>query len=934
MQEQVESMQQSGIPGNNVSSGLNEEKLRRESGVTGICTEIKSVLEPCLLPPDLKIAFLVKPQYDFFLKDIIRHFSKLCQVKKFIVTHTTQIEQAMIWADVCWFEWCDELIAIATKLDLSEKKKIICRLHSYEAFTNILQHVNWKRVDKVVFVAPHIREIALQQTSQLEKQNTCIIPNAVNPDRVLFKERSQGFNIAFVGHINYKKGPMLLLHAFHQLVQVDGRYQVFLAADFQDLRYNLYFSQMIRELDLDKNVHLAGWVDDIPNWLLDKNYIVSTSVLEGHPVGIMEAMACGIKPVIHNFVGAKGIFPEKYLWNTIPGFIQHIRDEAYCSREYREFANNYSLEKQMKSISRILFDNDKISTDANKGVGLPVLSNNQGNDNGRSARYIETSKPLSVDQKTYLADYQKYNWQFTEDIFAKNPSERANSLYREALGQIARNKDSLAEATLERVCHITDFANLQSLLKLIDLYRKNDNVRGIKEMWKRAAVAAIRRGEYDNFLHYHYLSNYAENMYAKNPRYQYAWIDHDLNTLIELAAKGHPLKQWVEQNRKKKDYPNFNGKIKIGFLLEGFSQIQAPTQGYRSLAHYYDKQKFELSFYSRFPLTCEIAQKERYDLVADEFTKNGCQVRCPEHSLKPMEQIYFLTENIVRDEIDILFFQTFYFVPQFNFISCLRPAFFQTGASHQQPEYARNVDSIHIIKTLIPDHTVCCYDALITMDKSPDIKPQKRADFGIPENAVVLICANRDLKYRNAMRDNYWNAVDAVLERHVNAYFLPLGLESLTADIPVSAKVRDRIKVLGFRKDLVSFLKMADIYIDIFMHTSGAVMEAAFMGIPVLAIKRYLPGSPFTVLNNDITSILLPDTELLIGYNEMDRWHSTVDRLILDSDYRRQMGQKHQEFAKRFEPRQAVQHFLDEMCNAFWHKIKQTEAERFKKVNV
>lgn len=58
----------------------------------------------------------------------------------------------MQWADICWFEWCDELIAYGSKLELAREKKVICRLHSYEAFTDYINNVTWNSIDKLIVV--------------------------------------------------------------------------------------------------------------------------------------------------------------------------------------------------------------------------------------------------------------------------------------------------------------------------------------------------------------------------------------------------------------------------------------------------------------------------------------------------------------------------------------------------------------------------------------------------------------------------------------------------------------------------------------------------------------------------------------------------------------------------------------------------------------
>ncbi len=89
-------------------------------------------------------------------------------------------------------------------------------------------------------------------------------------------------------------------------------------------------------------------------------------------------MTKGLKPLIHNFVGARGIYPDKYLWNTIPDFVRMATEDDYDPAEYIGFIEtNYSMEKQLESIDRV------ISGSCNKGtlnsqspdINLAELSN-------------------------------------------------------------------------------------------------------------------------------------------------------------------------------------------------------------------------------------------------------------------------------------------------------------------------------------------------------------------------------------------------------------------------------------------------------------------------------------------------------------------------------------------------------------------------------
>lgn len=299
------------------------------------------------------IVFFVKQGLDSFLKDIINELSHDYVTKKIVVTNLKQIDEGMKFADICWFEWCDELISYGSKLDIAKEKNIICRIHSYESFTEYPCNVYWKNIDKIIFVSEHIRNFTINNFN-IDKEKTMVIPNGIDITKWTFKDRKPGFNIAYVGYINYKKGPMLLLHTFKAIYDKNNQYKLYIAGKFQDARDVLYFNQMIKEFGLEDNVIYEGWQDNLDIWLEDKNYILCTSVLESQNISIMQAMAKGIKPIIHNFVGAKEIYPQCLIWNTINDALEMLIDSKYDSQEYNCFVkNDFELQDQIEKLKAL-----------------------------------------------------------------------------------------------------------------------------------------------------------------------------------------------------------------------------------------------------------------------------------------------------------------------------------------------------------------------------------------------------------------------------------------------------------------------------------------------------------------------------------------------------------------------------------------------------
>lgn len=289
-----------------------------------------------------------------FLADIYEFTGLRFPVQLFEGQSVEQMYELMKSSALCWFEWCTDMVVEASKLPKVSRN--IVRLHRFEAYNSWTSRVRWENIDVLIMVGnSFVKDALLKQVPDIESRTRLIeIPNGVNLDKFRFVDKQRGKNIACVGYLNMRKNPMLLLQCIQKLHYIDPDYKLFFAGSFQDPMLEQYARHIVKALDLEDVVFFEDWQADVSCWLKDKHYIVSSSIGESQGMGLLEGMACGLKPVIHNFPGADQIFPSEFLFNISEEFCQQVLSDRYEPHRYRKFVEeNYSLKEQLIQINNI-----------------------------------------------------------------------------------------------------------------------------------------------------------------------------------------------------------------------------------------------------------------------------------------------------------------------------------------------------------------------------------------------------------------------------------------------------------------------------------------------------------------------------------------------------------------------------------------------------
>ncbi len=304
-----------------------------------------------------KIAFICKDGLENFLIDLCNELSSYYEISLFLVRSKEDVDNAVQYGDIVWFEWADDIAAYGSQSPIVRHKKSVVRLHRYEAFTRMPKDIDWSAINQLVLVNDGMHTVLREGLPELAAKirHSIVIPNGVNLKRFAFSEHKHGFNIAWIGHIHARKNLPMALQIIKHLRDQDKRYTLHIAGDFQDFEHELYAGYFVMNNNLEQNVIFHGWINDINVWLDDKDYILSTSIHESFGYAIAEAMAKGIKPVIHEFHGAYSLWQPEHLFFDIDEAVLKIINGNYEYEKYRRYIEDtYSLDRQVEATRKML----------------------------------------------------------------------------------------------------------------------------------------------------------------------------------------------------------------------------------------------------------------------------------------------------------------------------------------------------------------------------------------------------------------------------------------------------------------------------------------------------------------------------------------------------------------------------------------------------
>lgn len=210
----------------------------------------------------------------------------------------------------------------------------------------------FSKYDQIICVS----EVARQSVEELLELtgNVMVLHNPVDREKILKMAQEPCPlpvvpvpTVCAVGRLSWEKNFQMLLHAHANLLKRGIEHRLCIVGEGPD-RENL--EQLICELGLKESVILAGHQSNPYPYIEAASFLVLSSVYEGYPTVVMEALVLG-KPVVSSCATAQEVFGD-YECGTItdsnPSALEDGMEKMLINMEYRHYCANQAVARSFE----------------------------------------------------------------------------------------------------------------------------------------------------------------------------------------------------------------------------------------------------------------------------------------------------------------------------------------------------------------------------------------------------------------------------------------------------------------------------------------------------------------------------------------------------------------------------------------------------------
>lgn len=219
-------------------------------------------------------------------------------------------------------------------------------------FKKILQDYAFKKADLIHAWGNTMAENMKESNVNMDK--VMILPKGINLDFFQFNDVSDNsiINAVVTRALEPEYRHDLILKAFSIVKQRNIPFKLTIIGDGTELRK---LKSLAKELKIENEVNFVGRINnnDIPKFLQQANFYISTPITEGVSASLFEAMACGCFPIVSDLPGNRSWISQK-----VNGILVNIENDSNLAEEIEwAFYNNDFTKKAISQNRKFVEEN-------------------------------------------------------------------------------------------------------------------------------------------------------------------------------------------------------------------------------------------------------------------------------------------------------------------------------------------------------------------------------------------------------------------------------------------------------------------------------------------------------------------------------------------------------------------------------------------------
>lgn len=387
---------------------------------------------------------------------------------------------------------------------------------------------------------------------------------------------------------------------------------------------------------------------------------------------------------------------------------------------------------------------------------------------------------------------------------------------------------------------------------------------------------------------------------------------------------------------------SLNDQTNVAVIVSSIADDDASGKMIRALAKYHDSRRFRLMVYSTEAGVRREKQFFGQSAYLSSSTKRGASTLNELSRRKiatwqasvdgdVVSAARDLATQMMKDQIDVALIDATQADPIAALITAWDTAPIKVNLARRAPLYASNISSITYLDPVKfetdRDHWqkkgIDARFILEGIDIDADHGPLPlRAQYGIPENAIVLATASQDLD--KSLGAEFVDTIINILRAHPHAIYLLVGEGELAWQKRKfeSSGVAKRIGYAGKRKDLPGFLRIADVYLAEFPTPNATgVLQAMSVERPVVTMKCGDGEGP-----EQTQAATLVGSEGTVAGKGAGVYIERVSKIIRDAGFRQNLGKMmRSRVEQHFSFAQTTRH-LEQLFDQLIQQRAETEA--------